>query len=116
MPRRMVPSQESKLKQGRGQGHGKDYCPFLTVRDLGSMGLSHRYKGWKTDRVHHLLSNNEKRYFFCLEWSPFVVDIREQFPLPLAETLEIALRLGIKHPTHPKTKEYVVMTTVEWTP
>jgi hypothetical protein len=41
-----------------------------------------------------------------------VTDIREQYPLlPIDDTLAIADSLGIKHPTHPKTKEPVVLTT-----
>lgn len=46
------------------------------------------------------------------EWSRRVVDIREQFPLlPLEETLWIADKLGVRHPTDPKTQHPVVMTT-----
>ena len=111
MPRRKTSSSDSKLKQGRGQGHGEDYQPFLTVRDVPSQGLSHRVKGYKSNRVHHLLSNLEKGYFLLLEWSSDVVEIREQYPLPLEQTLAIAERLGLKHPAHPKTKEPTVMTT-----
>jgi hypothetical protein len=62
--------------------------------------------------MHHLLSINEQFYFFNLEWSIIVIDIREQFPfLPLESTLEIANHLGIKHPTDPVTQLPIVMTT-----
>ncbi|MGH9850590.1 MAG: TnsA endonuclease N-terminal domain-containing protein [Blastocatellia bacterium] len=50
-------------------------------------------------------------YFFLLEWSPLIVDIREQFPLDLDETCAIAADLGLRHPTDPRTREPVVMTT-----
>ncbi|KUK54018.1 MAG: TnsA endonuclease C terminal family protein [Desulfotomaculum sp. 46_296] len=40
-----------------------------------------------------------------------VLDIREQYPLPLEVTQEIAERLEIKHPVDPKTKEAVVITS-----
>ncbi|WP_160909991.1 TnsA endonuclease N-terminal domain-containing protein [Pontibacillus yanchengensis] len=100
------------LKEGRGQGELKDYHPWLTIRDVPSKGVVTRSKGWKTNRVHHLFSNLELHYFYTLEWSDAVIDIREQYPLlPLERTLEIAESLGIKHPTDPKTKEYIVMTT-----
>lgn len=47
-----------------------------------------------------------------MEYSDSVVDIREQYPLlPIEETLLIAKELGIKHPTDPRTREPVVMTT-----
>lgn len=111
MPRRKTPSQESKLRQGRGKGHGKDYTPYLTVRDVPSLGLAQRILGQKTGRIHHVLSLLESRFLYVLLWSLSVVDIREQYPLPLDETLEIAQRLGIPHPLHPKTKMPVVMTT-----
>ena len=87
------------MREGRGQGEGPDYRPWLTVRDVPSRGLSTRIKGWKTRRVQHLLSLQELRYFFCLEWAEEVLDIREQFPLtPLSETLEIAKECGVRHP------------------
>jgi hypothetical protein len=75
------------------------------------MGLSTRIKIWKTDRIHHFFSEKETNYFLVLAWSPAVIDIREQFPLPLDETLDIAKRLGIKHPTDPQKKYPMVMTT-----
>ena len=103
---------ERWIREGRGRGEGRDYKPWLTVRDVPSNGRSSRIKGWKKGRVHHLLSQLELKYFYHLEWSDAVLDIREQFPLlPLEETLAIASRLGIKHPTDPQTKEPVVLTT-----
>lgn len=103
---------ERRIEEGRGQGTGADYKPWLVVQDVSSRGLVHRIKGWKAERVHHLLSNLERDYFYLLEWSLSVIDIREQFPLlPLAETLEIAEQCGIRHPTDPKTRHPVVMTT-----
>lgn len=99
------------IKEGRGQGHGRDYIPWLTIRDVPSEGLSVRIKGWTTKRVHHLLSKNELHYFYVLDWSRKIIDIREQYPLPIEETLEIAERLGIKHPIDIKTKEVQVITT-----
>lgn len=101
-----------RLKEGRGQGSGAEYKPWLRIQDVPSQGLAHRIKGWKTGRVHHLLSKLELSYFYVLEWSPGVVDIREQYPLlPLAETLALAEQCGVRHPTDPKSKEAIVMTT-----
>jgi len=69
-------------------------------------------KGWKTNRVHQMLSLLELLYFYIAEWALQVVDIREQYPLlPIEETLAIARSCGIRHPIDPKTKEPVVMTT-----
>lgn len=103
---------EKRLKEGRGQGRGADYKPWLTIQDVGSTGTCSRIKGWKTSRIHHLLSQYERSYFYILDWSPGVSDILEQFPLlPLSETIEIAEKLGFRHPIDPKTKELIVMTT-----
>lgn len=102
---------EKMTKEGRGQGHGRDYLPWRTIRDVPSQGLSTRVTGWKTGRVHHFLSQMNLDYFYILDWSDIVLDIREQYPIPLEATQEIADRLGFKHPVDPKTKEVVVMTS-----
>ncbi len=69
------------LKQSRGQGIGIDYKPRYTIQDVSSYGLSHRIYGtWTTEREYHLLSNLERDWFFVFDWSPDIVDIREQFP------------------------------------
>jgi len=103
MPRRKSPSDASKLKQGRGTGHGKDYVPFDKVREVPSVGLSHRSKSNTTGRVQEQLSTLEHNISCILDWAK--LEVREQFPLPLDETMRIAERLSIKHPTNPKTKE-----------
>jgi hypothetical protein len=101
-----------KTKEKRNEGQLHLYKPWLTIRDVASRGMATRIKGWKTGRVHHLLSNLEIDYFFMLEWSPIVTDIREQYGLlPQAKTLLIADKLGIRHPVDPRTKFPVVMTT-----
>lgn len=87
------------IKEGRGQGEGADYIPWLKIQDIASKGYATRDKGWKTNRIHHFLSDLELKYLYTLEWSPFVEDIREQYPLlPLEKTLAIAEELGVEHP------------------
>lgn len=103
---------EKWINEGRGSGVGSDYKPWLNIQDVSSKGRSTRLKGTKTNRQHEFLSDLERNYFYLTEYSDFVVDIREQFPLlPLEETIVIADELGIKHPTDPKTNESIVMTT-----
>ena len=98
-----------RLNQGRGSGEGADYKPWLTVREVPSHGKSSRILGWKTNREHVVLSGLEEHYFYTLEWSRSVVDVREQFPLlPIEETLDIAENLGVRHPEHHGTP--IVMT------
>lgn len=98
-------------KEGRGQGEGSAYKPWITIQDFPSSGLVTRGKGWKTKRIHQFLSKLEREYFYFLEWNPSVVDIREQFPLNREDTLLIASKKGLNHPTDPKTKVPIVMTT-----
>lgn len=104
-------AQRRRAKEGRGIGTGADYKPYLLIHDVPSTGLASRVWGWKTNRVHHFLSRLELKVFYTFEWQPDVLDVREQFPLDLDETLAIANRLGVRHPRDPKTKNYVVMTS-----
>lgn len=97
------------LKEGRGQGEGAAYKPWICIQDFPSLGVCARPLGIKTGRVHHLLSRNEEFYFILLDTDPDVLDIREQFPLRLTETLRLAESLGIRHPY--KGKYFDVMTT-----
>jgi hypothetical protein len=102
---------EKRYAEGRGQGRGAAYKPWLYIQDVPSQGLATRIRGWKTKREHHLLSKLELLFFFLLEWSAAIIDIREQYPLDLSETLVIAEQLGIRHPRDPKTQHPIVMTT-----
>jgi TnsA endonuclease N terminal/TnsA endonuclease C terminal len=102
---------EKRLKEGRGQGTFDQYIPWLKIQDVASLGLATRIKGCKTGRAHHFLSTLELDYFYLLEWSDEVIDIREQFPLDTEETLALADEISVKHPTDPTTKVEIVMTT-----
>lgn len=103
---------EKMLEEGRGSGIGKKYIPWITIQDVASKGRVTRVKGIKTGRQHELMSDMERNYFYFLEFSDEIVDIREQYPLlPLEDTLAIAMELGITHPRNPKTNEPIVMTT-----
>lgn len=107
---------EAMILEGRGQGEGDNYKPWITVQDLSSLGRCTETVGWKTGRLHNLLSKLETQYFLQLEWSDNVLDIREQYPLISGqkgydETLEIARLIGLKHPIVPTTKIPNVMTT-----
>lgn len=90
----------------------EDYKPWITVQDFPSLGRISRIKGLKSKRQHEFLSTLEKKYFFLLDFSPKVENIREQYPLlPIEDTLLIAQELGIEHPTNPKTKELEALST-----
>lgn len=77
------------IKEGRGQGTGAEYKPWLTIQDFPSMGRVSRVFGWKSGRIHHFFSDIQTRYFYLLEWEDAVIDIREHFPLlDLEETIQ----------------------------
>ena len=104
-----------RVKEGRGQGRGNEYRPYIQAKDVPSKGLTTRGKGWKTGRTHHFLSQLELDYFYILEWSPTVTDIREQFPLIEGTdivTLPVAESLGIEHPSRYNKYQRKVMPTV----
>lgn len=98
-------------KEGRGTGHGSDYQPWLTIQDVSSSGRVTRAYSFKTNRIHHCLSDLETGLFHMLDWSESVTDIREQFPLDRESTRDIAGRMGVQHPQDPHGRVDLVMTT-----
>lgn len=96
-------------KEKCGQGFGKNYKPFLTVRDVPSRGRVHRRPALTHNRIVHLLSDLELAVFLMFDWNSSVKDIREQFPLNPEVTIDIAQRFGIKHPANQGVLQ--VMTT-----
>lgn len=100
------------IEEGRGTGKADKYKPWIKIQDVPSLGRSSRIKGIKTGRQHEFLSDLERNYFYILEYSDIVEDIREQYPLlPIEDTILIADELGIEHPRNPETGEFIVMTT-----
>jgi hypothetical protein len=100
-----------RYAEGRGSGDLNNYLPWLTIQDVPSEGRSHRPKGWKTNRKHELLSDLELSYFYYLEWSNKVIDIKEQYPLDREDTIAIASEKNIPHPFENSTQTPIVMTT-----
>jgi hypothetical protein len=107
-----TPADLRRLREGRGYGADLEYRPWIYVWEVPSIGESWRIRGWHAAREYHLLSKRERNFFFELEWSKTVIEVREQFPLlPISETLEIANALGVRHPYSRKAGGYVVMTS-----
>lgn len=69
------------LKEGRGQGEGKNYKSWLQVNDISGRGRVTRLQGHKSERIYHFLSDMEKNVFFLYEFESAVKEIREHFPL-----------------------------------
>lgn len=80
---------ERQIREGRGQGIGEHYLPWIHVRDFSSKGKASRFKSWKSGRTIQCFSDIETAFAYLLEWSDTVVDYYEQFPLlPLEETVD----------------------------
>ena len=100
------------LKEGRGQGIGSKYKPWICIQNFPSNGIVSRVIGAKTGRIHHLMSNLELSLFYILDWTDDVVDIREQCPLiDLAEAINIAETANIKYPYDSKSGFPYVLTS-----
>ena len=100
------------LHEGRGQGEGPVYIPWIRIQDFASKGVVSRVKGRKARRIHHLMSNNELAYFYLLDWSDNVLDIREQYPmLDLEYAMDMAAQAGIKYPKDNVSGYPYVMTS-----
>lgn len=121
------------LREGRGQGHGENYLPWLQLsrRHLPKTSNAPYEYLYPLRRPGHFLSTNEWEVALFLLWSG-VDDLREQFPLwPWAHAhplvgrhdyrgddgsdackglLEIASRYGLKHGVYPGSRIPYVAT------
>ena len=102
-------SEKTKRKLKMGEGDGKNYKPYIEVGEFGSMGTAVCLSDYKNGRRVHLLSQAEMYVWYLLRWEDEVIDIKEQFPLPLEETLAIAKKYGLRHPR--SKKEYKRITS-----
>lgn len=96
-------SEERKIKEGRGTGHGKDYKPWIMIREFGSEGVRSAFPDWKHGRMIQCLSQAERNVYLKMRWDDRVTDIREQYPLDLEKTNDIARRLGFMPPDNGRT-------------
>ncbi|MDR1754230.1 MAG: TnsA endonuclease N-terminal domain-containing protein [Eubacterium sp.] len=100
------------ISEGRGQGSGAAYKPWIHIQDFPSLGMVSRVSGATTGRTHHLMSNLELALFYLLDWSDDVMDIREQYPLvDLSQAIEIAENANIRYPYDPKSGFPYVLTS-----
>jgi hypothetical protein len=103
---------ERYLKEGRGQGIGKDYKPWINTYEFSSKGRATRIYGIKTGRIHQLHSDNQYRAFLIFEFNPRVIDIRESYPLlDVLEVIDDQDDLRFDKFADKVTKEPYVLTT-----
>jgi hypothetical protein len=98
------------LKEGRGQGSGAEYKPWIAIHDFPSVGRVHRIFGLTTGRIHHFMSDAEAKYFTQCDWDSEITDIREQFPLDRDRTYRQAKQAAIRHPVTIDGTPYILTT------
>ncbi|SBS28411.1 Transposon Tn7 transposition protein TnsA [Marinomonas aquimarina] len=87
------------------------YTPFWRADDIRSSGVKVKIPHKFTHgRLVHLLSLNELWMYLHLARNPLVVDVYEQFAIPLNFSLGVADDFGIEHPTHDKVSTPAVQT------
>jgi hypothetical protein len=114
------------ISEGRGQGHGSEYIPWIKITRRRSPSGGHlEFEHVPLlNRHFHLLSKNELLVALLLLWLG-VEDLRDQFPcwpwahphplykhplfkpetLPWSEgSIVCAQSIGVKHPRYPNTK------------
>lgn len=87
------------------------YEPFWRTDDIRSYGVKTKIAHFNTrHRIVHLLSQNELWMYLQLVRHPLVLEIYEQFAVPLELSIPIAEALNVKHPVYPDTKVPIIQT------
>ncbi len=108
-----------RLREARGTGDGLSYIGWLTGHEFASRGAFVRMMGYTVPRMYTFFSHLESDIFRIYDHMDGVTDIKEQFPLPLSETLSISDRLCIKHPYSDSfynviTTDLLILKDGEW--
>lgn len=91
------------------------YEPFWRVEDVRSSGNVTKIAHFSTpNRVMHLLSQNELWMYLNLAKKFNVVEIYEQYAIPLDYSIPIATELGVKHPVYVGSKKIPIIQTIDF--
>lgn len=91
------------------------YEPFWRVEDVRSSGIKTKIAHFSTPhRVMHLLSQNELWMYLSLVHMRYVVEIYEQYAIPLDFSIPIAKQLGVKHPVYVGSKQVPIVQTIDF--
>lgn len=99
----------TRYAQGRGQGEGSGYQPWVRVNEFSSKGNQTRVPSAFMGRSIHTFSYVERAMYLHMEFEKDLLDYREQFPMDRRITLGAAKALGIRHPRYPETGVPLVM-------
>ncbi len=100
----------NKIERHQKSISSDGYKPYITVRQSNSVGLCNIIFSHKLNRNFHLLSLGELSLFLHLEHQNNVVEIYEQYPLPINQTLRCAEELNIYHPSRYKDIDHDTKT------
>ena len=99
-----------RTREGKGQGEGHDYQPWITVQSFASRGTQSRIPNAEIGSSIHVMSYIERWMYLLHRHRGGLRDYRAQFAFDREVTLAAADALGIRHPLYPKTKVPLVMT------
>lgn len=85
------------FQRGVGSGLGKTYQPLHTTENMDAIGRSGKYACPLTGRTRHFMSDGEERLIYGALRDLEVEDARENYPLAIGLTRQIAQAMDIKH-------------------
>ncbi len=90
---------------------GKTYEPFWRTDDLSSFGIKSKIPHVRDPkRLVHVLSMNELWMYLHLVNNPLVIEVYEQYAIPLETSLMLAEKLEVKHPVYQDTRVPAIQT------
>lgn len=89
-------SYQKRIAEGRCQGYGADYEPFIKANEARSVGTASTIWDPLEGRQIHCLSTVEKNVYYMISWNPDVEHIREQFLLDTERMNAVVTELGMK--------------------
>lgn len=88
-------SVKKRLAEGRCQGIGPTYVPFILVEEARSIGTATRIPDPIEGRDVHTLSTVETMLYWYIRWDTNVLHIREQFLMDMGLVNDIRDELGL---------------------
>ncbi|MBR8184231.1 hypothetical protein KDW54_17675 [Burkholderia ambifaria] len=95
-----------------GVPYGEDYLPILDGADNSRMATRASFAGVKFWRVHEALALNEKRALLAFGFNPYVISVRDQYPLYDQEAYNRARLRGTRMPFSDLSAVDIVLTIV----
>ncbi|MCX5543872.1 hypothetical protein M3A49_31060 [Paraburkholderia sp. CNPSo 3076] len=91
--------------------HGAQYVPLCDPAEI-NIATRASFAGVKVQRVHEARSLNEMRAIYAFSFNPYVIDIREQYPVYNQEAYNRARLAGSRMPKSQIMRYDVVLTLV----